>query len=54
MEIKDVLQDKNNFYIVSEHLEGKNLYQRIYKKKFNENDARIIVKQILKALKYLH
>ena len=52
----DYFESGNNIYIVMEYLDGGTLKQYIEKNKenINENIARIIIKQILNALSYLH
>ncbi len=55
MRIFELLEDDNNFYIVSELLKGGELYDRIVKlKHFNEQSAAKIINQILLALNYMH
>jgi len=52
---KELLEDENNFYIVSELVKGGELYQKILeKRKFNEKDSAEYVKQIALALNYMH
>ena len=52
----DYFESGNNIYIVMEYLDGGTLKQYIENNKdnINENIARIIIKQILNALSYLH
>ena len=54
MEVKELLHDNDNFYIASEICHGGDLYERMQQGKFNEYDAAYIIKQVLKALNYLH
>jgi len=55
MRIFELLEDDNNFYIVSELLKGGELYERIIKlKTFSERDAATIVNQVLLAINYMH
>lgn len=55
MAAKEILEDKQNFYIVTELLEGGELFDRLIKlQKFSEKDAAFIVDQILRALNYMH
>ena len=52
----DFYEETNNIYIVMEYYEGGTLKQYIQdnKNKINEEKARIIIKQLLNALSYLH
>lgn len=55
MQVKEVLEDKTNFYIAAEYMEGGELFDRILAvKKFSESDASYIIMQILRAINYLH
>lgn len=55
MKIYELFEDSQNYYVVSEHLEGGELYDRILKMKtFKEKDAAYIIYQILLALNYMH
>ena len=55
MRIFELFEDNDYYYIVSELLEGGELYERIVKlKQFREIDAAYIVKQILLAINYMH
>ena len=49
-------KDEDDIYIVMEYLEGGTLknYIASQNNQINENDARIIIKQLLQALSYLH
>ena len=50
-----VLEDKDNFYVSQELLKGGDLLsQMINEKNFDEHKTRLIVKQVLLALNYLH
>jgi serine/threonine protein kinase len=55
MRIFELLEDKYNYYIVSELLTGGELYERVVAKKFfSEKDAASIINQVLLALSYMH
>lgn len=55
MKIIELLEDSEHYYIVSELLEGGELYERIVKMKFfNEKNAAYLVNQILLAISYMH
>lgn len=55
MRIFELLEDKCNYYIVSELLDGGELYERVVSKKFfSEKDAANIINQTLLALSYMH
>jgi len=55
MRIFELLEDDEHYYIVSELLEGGELYERIVKRKqFSEKDAAYIIYQLLLALNYMH
>jgi serine/threonine protein kinase len=55
MRIFELLEDKYNYYIVSELLDGGELYERVVSKKFfSEKDAANIINQTLLALSYMH
>lgn len=55
MRIFELLEDDDHYYIVSELLEGGELYERIVQlKQFRERDAAYIIYQILLALNYMH
>lgn len=45
MDVQDIIEDENNFYIVSELIEGGSIFERLKKKKrFNEKETAIIIK----------
>lgn len=45
MEVYDIIEDENNFYIVSELIEGGSIFERLKRKKlFNEKETAIIIK----------
>ena len=49
------MEDKNNYYIVSEIVEGGELFKRLCKlESFTENQAVNIVQQVMLGLNYLH
>lgn len=51
----DFYEEKQNFYLVMEYLDGGELFDRIVKKTFyTEKEARDLVFILLKAIKYLH
>ena len=55
MKIFELMEDDIYYYIVSEILDGGELYERIVKmKKFDEKDACQIIKQVLLAINYMH
>ena len=55
MQIYEVFEDKANYYIVSEHCKGGELFEAISQKgSFSEKDASIIMKQILSGVCYSH
>mmetsp|Transcript_27437 Transcript_27437/g.20598 ORF Transcript_27437/g.20598 Transcript_27437/m.20598 type:complete len:96 (+) Transcript_27437:279-566(+) len=55
MKVYELLEDDLNYYIVSELLEGGELYSRIIKqKRFSEVNAAKIIHQMLLALNYMH
>ena len=55
MRIYEIMEDDKFYYIISELLEGGELYDRIIRKKrFSERDAAVIIHQILLALNYMH
>ena len=50
-----MFEDKNKYYIVSEFLEGGELFDRIIENDhFSEQDAAKIMKQLLSAISYCH
>lgn len=55
MTVIEILEDDENFYIVSEILEGGELFDRLIEEKsFSEEKAALIIKQVLLALNYMH
>jgi serine/threonine protein kinase len=45
MDVQDIIEDENNFYIISELIEGGSIFERLKKKKrFNEKESAIIIK----------
>eukprot|EP00347_Sterkiella_histriomuscorum_P010571 403375769 len=55
MRIFELLEDEHQYYIVSELLNGGELYDRIVKmKQFNEQNAAYLIYQVLLALCYMH
>ena len=55
MQIYEIFEDKANLYIVSEYCKGGELFDVISKKgTFSENEACLIMKQILSAVCYAH
>jgi len=48
-------QDEENYFLITEYCSGKELFERIVKMNhFSENDASIIMTQILSAVMYCH
>lgn len=55
MHVNEIMEDKDNYYIVTEILEGGELFDRLIEaKKFNELNAAHILEQVLKAINYMH
>jgi len=55
MHVNEIMEDSDNYYIVTEILEGGELFDRIIEvKKFNELNAAHILEQVLKAINYMH
>jgi len=56
IKVTELLEDEENYYIVSELLEGGELFERLVKmeKRYDETKAAFIVKQVLLALNYMH
>lgn len=55
MDVHDIIEDENNFYIISELIEGGSIFERLKKKKhFNEKETAFIIKQIVSVVLYLH
>jgi len=55
MKIYEMFEDKNKYYIVSEFLEGGELFDRIIQNDhFSEKDAAKIIRQVLSAVSYCH
>ena len=55
MRIFELLEDNHHYFIVSELIQGGELYERICKLKlFNERSASKILEQILLAVNYMH
>jgi calcium-dependent protein kinase len=51
----EILEDEDHYYIISELLQGGELYYKIIQlKSFSEQDCANIVKQILLGLNYMH
>ncbi|OQS05393.1 calcium/calmodulin-dependent protein kinase [Thraustotheca clavata] len=51
----DVYQDENYFYLVTEFMEGGELFDRIVEKEYyTQHDAKEVVKILLKTIKYCH
>ena len=50
-----MMEDEKHYYIISELLEGGELYERILRiKRFCERDAAILIHQVLLGLNYMH
>jgi len=55
LKMYEMYEDKNKYYIISEYLEGGELFERIIQNdRFSEKDAAKIMKQILSAIAYCH
>ena len=55
MRIFELLEDKLHYYIVSELLDGGELYEKVVQLKyFREKDAAKIIYQVLLSLSYMH
>ena len=55
MRIYELMEDEDNYYIVSEFLEGGELFDRIVSlRTFRESKASYVIYQILLALNYIH
>ncbi len=55
LKIFEYYEKKNNLYLVTEHLDGGELFDRIEKySKFSEKKAAYIFRQILCAVSYMH
>jgi calcium-dependent protein kinase len=55
VKLYEIYQDQKNIYLITEYLEGGELFDLILKTKhFNENIAAKIMKQLLSAVSYCH
>jgi len=55
VKLYEFYQDKLNFYLITEHIEGGELFEKITKVKFfTEEDAVKIMRQLLSAVVYCH
>lgn len=55
MRVFELLEDEKNYFIVSELMEGGELYDRIIEmKRFSERDAANIIYQVLLGVAYMH
>ena len=55
MNVVEMLEDQDNFYIVSEILKGGELFDRlVMQKSFSEQKAAHIISQVLLAINYMH
>jgi calcium-dependent protein kinase len=55
IKIYETYEDMNNFYIVMQYCSGGTLYNKIISMKyFNEIDAAVIIKQVIRAIRHLH
>lgn len=55
--IVDLLEDNNNFYIISEIMEGGEIYERLLETKderFTEAQTKNVIWQVMLGLNYLH
>jgi len=51
----DIYKDKQNFYLVTEFIEGNELFDEVCRRdNFSERNAATVLKQILKAVNYCH
>jgi calcium-dependent protein kinase len=55
VKIYEYFEDEKRFYIVTEHIQGGELFDEIIAKgKFNERDAAVLLKQLLSCVCYCH
>ena len=55
MSVNELLEDEKFYYIVTELLQGGELFDRIIvEKKFSEQKVSYILKQVLLAINYMH
>lgn len=55
MRLEGFYDDKDYYYIVTELVDGGELFEKIVEKKFyNENEARAVVKTLVEAVGYCH
>jgi calcium-dependent protein kinase len=55
MHVNEILEDDDHYYIVTEILEGGELFDRIIDvKSFSEKKAAQILNQVLLAINYMH
>lgn len=55
VKIFEYFEDKKRYYIITELLKGGELHEEILKrKKFSEQDAATVVKQVLLCLQYVN
>lgn len=55
MHVNEIMEDHDHYYIVTEILEGGELFDRIIDvKQFSEKKAANILKQVLLAINYMH
>ena len=55
VKLYDMFEDKRNFYLAMEYVQGGELFDRITKKTYySEHDARELCKIILSAIQHLH
>ena len=55
MRIIELIEDEENYYIVSEVLKGGELFQRIISSQsFTEQQAALIIEQVMEGLNYMH
>ena len=55
VKIFEYFEDEKRFYIVTEHIQGGELFDEIIAKgKFNERDASVLLKQLLSCVSYCH
>jgi calcium-dependent protein kinase len=55
VKIFEYFEDEKRFYIVTEHIQGVELFDQIIARgKFSERDAAVLLKQLLSCVNYCH
>jgi serine/threonine protein kinase len=55
MEIKELFEDDDYFYLVMERMHGGDVFEKLCEiKKYNEHDARLLTKSLLQATQFFH